>query len=244
MNDTDDFKSFSADWMRILDQDEFWVTASGSRTRVEDMEVSHCANAYAFVLRRLPLLAAKEVEQMLSGPGPSGDMACDAFDGELARLEHIAFDPASFVAQSPLMQALERRSRGFKSPDPDRERAVAYEWVRVPQNVQAVRFTGDNHQEIIDLVGPLYRVEDTHVSGPGPCRGMQKAVQVWSVNSSADVPVGSWLVIDGEKLSSMTDAEFTGEYARKQVPASREICWCGREIETGENHSMCYPGME
>lgn len=22
------------------------------------------------------------------------------------------------------------------------------------------------------------------------------------------------------------------------------ICWCGREKQPGENHSMCYPGME
>jgi hypothetical protein len=22
------------------------------------------------------------------------------------------------------------------------------------------------------------------------------------------------------------------------------ICWCGREKQPGENHSLCYPGME
>jgi hypothetical protein len=22
------------------------------------------------------------------------------------------------------------------------------------------------------------------------------------------------------------------------------ICWCGRDKQPGENHSMCYPGME
>jgi hypothetical protein len=22
------------------------------------------------------------------------------------------------------------------------------------------------------------------------------------------------------------------------------ICWCGREKQPGENHGMCYPGME
>lgn len=26
--------------------------------------------------------------------------------------------------------------------------------------------------------------------------------------------------------------------------AADSICWCGREVEPGENHSLCYPGME
>lgn len=36
---------------------------------------------------------------------------------------------------------------------------------------------------------------------------------------------------------------LTGEPVTTHVNTPRAICWCGREIEPGENHFLCYPGM-
>lgn len=244
MNDTDGITSFSEDWRQILHQDEFWIDASGTRLRLTEMDPSHCANTIKWIIRTLPRLAEQDTFQMLSGPGPSGDMANDAFDGELSQLEHIAGNAASWARETPLVKALQRRVQGSAAWDLAQGGADAYEWSRVPQTVRAVRFSGTNHQEIIDLIGPMCRVEDTHVSGPGPCRGMQKAIHVWSVHSSTAVPVGSWLIIGRKGFSSMPDHEFTEEYDRKPVHAEI-LCFCG-DAMTSDNdpeHNMCHPGM-
>lgn len=35
--------------------------------------------------------------------------------------------------------------------------------------------------------------------------------------------------------------------AEKDIPSAaahpRYVCWCGQEVQPGENHGMCYPGM-
>jgi hypothetical protein len=238
-------------WYELLHQDEIWIDRDGAEIRLDDMSPRYCGNVLSLVVRAAPSYLERLWFSMASSPGPSGDMASDAFDSEMDRLLDAQKDPARWAESTELVQALRRRMQGLPAAVQEEDMSVedavddGYTFDRNPLTVRAVRFTGGNLSEVAAVAGRMHRVEETMISGPGPCRGMQKAVNVWSVNDSAAVPVGSWLVIDGEKLSSVPDHEFTGDYTRQNGPVEAEIlCYCGDPTTDGQNHVFCYPGMD
>jgi hypothetical protein len=91
----------------LLHQDEWWQPKVGPMLRIVEMDQMWRHNTAAFLLRRAPRLAAREWALMVadaSGPlGPSGDMACDAFEAELDRLND---DPEGWLRETPLYRAL------------------------------------------------------------------------------------------------------------------------------------------
>lgn len=74
------------------------------------------------------------------------------------------------------------------------------------------------------------------------------------MNASAGPPCGN----NPNFRMSPADRQAVEEFkayltARREAEAGVElpdddgttgICWCGREKQPGENHGMCYPGME
>lgn len=210
--------TFSDDWAAVLDQDEYWVDASGTRLDLDEMDVDHCINVARWILRALPRLAERDTWRMAMGPGPTGDVACDSFDREMDQLERIVTDPAAWADEMPLMKALKRRARGLSAREEEKPVTVGGKtYRRRPQEVLAIRYDGTNADAVRDCMNsPLIRVEETMISGPG--RGMQKALSVWAVNFSAAVPVGGWLLHDEDdenRFWSMTDEEFAIDYEEK-----------------------------
>jgi len=93
--------------MWLLYQDEWWQPKVGPMLRIAEMDDGWRHNTAAFLLRRAPRLAERAWASMAadaSGPlGPSGDMACDAFEAELDWLDA---DPEGWLCETPLYQAL------------------------------------------------------------------------------------------------------------------------------------------
>lgn len=234
------------DWSPLMQQDEIWIDKAGNKLSLDEMEPRYCGNVYNLMLRSLPGLARADSWSMMASPGPSGDMACDAFDSEIARLEHIAAHPNEYAADAPLMKALLRRIEGLPAR-PEEPVAQPDTFDRRPQTVRAIQYTGDNLTEVemwIDNRG--FRVEEKMVSGPGPLRGMIKILSVWSVNTSAAVPVDGWLLSeDGEEFWGLEDRAFRKDYQAAIVDAEI-LCYCGepRRSDDDPKHGLCFPGMD
>lgn len=106
MSDTDTPWTMS----RLLDQVEYWQPKDpiDGKTRIllTDMAASHRRHLLAWLRRRAEHLKIQCELRMLAGPGPSGDMACDAFDRECEELWEI---PARvWIEQQPLVGRLAR----------------------------------------------------------------------------------------------------------------------------------------
>jgi hypothetical protein len=86
---------------RLLAQDEIWHPKNANPIRLQAMAPSHRRNLLAWLRRRAPRLKESTAWSYLTGPGPSGDMACDAFDRELDELD--AQDPQAWLAEQPLV---------------------------------------------------------------------------------------------------------------------------------------------
>lgn len=211
--------SFSEDWRQIIHQDVFWIDAGGNRLLLDEMETSHCANVRKWIFLNLSRIAERALMLMALGPGPSGDVASDAFEAEMVELEHIVQNAPAWAAETPLVKALERRSQGRRAQEEENTvTAGRRTYSRKPKDVLAVHYDGTNLAEIQKFVNsPHLRVEEEMISGPRPLRGVQKVVSVWGVNSATVVPVGSWLLTDenGETFSSLTDEQFTADYKEK-----------------------------
>lgn len=211
--------SFSEDWRQIIHQGVFWIDAGGNRLLLDEMETSHCANVRKWIFLNLSRIAERALMLMALGPGPSGDVASDAFEAEMAELEHIVQNAPAWAAETPLVKALERRSQGLRAQEEENTvTAGGRTYSRKPKDVLAIRYDGTNLSEIKDFVNnPHLRVEEQMISGPRPLRGMQKVVSVWSVNFAVMVPVGDWLLADEDEgaFFSLTDAQFTADYKEK-----------------------------
>ncbi|MER6605871.1 hypothetical protein ABT282_08120 [Streptomyces sp. NPDC000927] len=100
------------DLVELLDQDEIWVNANGERLRLDDMEPRYCGNVRALLMRNAGSYLDHLMWSMTRGPGPSGDMACDAFDRAFDELLEASNDPETWMREQPLLVALARRIRG------------------------------------------------------------------------------------------------------------------------------------
>lgn len=203
---------FLEDWANILGQEDFWVTYSGWRIPLDAMSPAHCADTVAFIKRSLSRLAERDLMVMSLDPGPTGDVACDAFDSAMGELEHIIHNAPEWAEGTPLVRALNRRAQGDRGAKVD---PVGDVYHRVPKTVQAIRYDGTNLAAVIAFVDDRnILVEERRVAGPGPCRGMQRAVVVSSIHNFATVPVGSWLLVEQGRYSSVPDEIFENDYRK------------------------------
>jgi hypothetical protein len=99
-------------WSNLLHQDESWIDREQVTHSLDDMEPRHCANVHAFLLRQAETYLLNSMWSMSMGTGPSGDVACDAFDSEFSRLEAASEKPQEWMSQQPLLVALARRAEG------------------------------------------------------------------------------------------------------------------------------------
>jgi hypothetical protein len=67
--------------LELLDQTEWWKPQRGPMIRVEAMTDTHRLHTAAWLFKRAESLAAVMAMHVMSGPGPSGDAACDDLDG-------------------------------------------------------------------------------------------------------------------------------------------------------------------
>jgi hypothetical protein len=89
----------------ILDQDEIWRDANGVVHQLVDMAPSYRANVIGFLKRRAEELLEGWVRlHYLSGAGPQGELAQDAFDAELTG--HAKAQPQDWLEQRPLVRRL------------------------------------------------------------------------------------------------------------------------------------------
>lgn len=239
--------SGSENWSDLLYQGEVWVSTDGP-IRVEDMTAAHASRAYHWVLRQAQHVLLREQMSMTFGPQPSGDMACDAFNSALEELYDHTDNPEAWLSGTPLLRALGVRG-GLVQPDPDEENElegvpdpepVFYD--RRPHRVAAVRFDGTNLDALSALVGPFVVVTEKLVSGPGPCRGMQQAAHLKTMQREATVPVNCWLLTEEDQFWCLSDTQFRKEYVQQIVDAVI-LCYCGEDFGQG-SHLMCYPGMD
>lgn len=106
------------DRRELLFQDEYWVDGPGRIHRVADMDIKHAQNTYRYLTMADRALAHLDllISSYLLGPGPSGDAATDAYEGELARLEAARSNPIGWIRELPLLVALQQRGWGLGSP--------------------------------------------------------------------------------------------------------------------------------
>ena len=93
--------------MWLLHQDEWWQPQGRPMLRIAEMNQAWRHNTAAWLLRRARALAEHAWASMVadaSGPlGPSGDMACDAFETAMDQLDA---DPEGWLCETPLYRAL------------------------------------------------------------------------------------------------------------------------------------------
>lgn len=240
------------DWNRLMAQDEIWIDKAGNKLFLNEMEPRYCGNVYSLMLRSLPGLARADSWSMMASPGPSGDMACDAFQSEIDRLEHIAANPNEYAAESPLMKALLRRIEGLpareeeRQEDTDMDHDVSGTFDHRPQTVIALNFEFADSSTLARFqksLGPFVEVTMNRVPGPG--RGIQTVLQVRSINLTVEVPVGDWLLVEGDRFWRLGDEEFRRDYQSARVEAEI-LCYCGdpRRSDNDPQHALCFPGMD
>jgi len=109
------------DRRELLFQGEYWVDGQSRIHRVADMDIRHAQNVYRYLTDRDRALAHLDllISSYLLGPGPSGDAATDAYEGELARLEACRSNPVAWAKELPLLVALQERGWGSPQPEPE-----------------------------------------------------------------------------------------------------------------------------
>jgi hypothetical protein len=97
----------SMNW--LLHQGELWQPQRGPAVRIADMHICHRYHTVRWLEARAPGLAFREtmwMAGMASGPfGPSGDMACDAFEREV---DEITAKPLVWMRSTALHRSLSR----------------------------------------------------------------------------------------------------------------------------------------
>jgi hypothetical protein len=90
--------------IQLLEQDVWWITKDKRAVRIEEMSESHVNNLYAFLLRRADMLKQRYEFNLIRGPQPSGDAACDAFDTGMSEL--FEQSASEWLLEQPLMKKL------------------------------------------------------------------------------------------------------------------------------------------
>jgi hypothetical protein len=95
----------------LIDQGEWWQPKVGPMVRIATMTDTHRLHLMRWLERRAPSMATLMMWNMASGPQPSGDAACDAFEAEMDLLQD---HPVEWLHTTELYRAL---ARGMPSPD-------------------------------------------------------------------------------------------------------------------------------
>jgi hypothetical protein len=175
-------KPVSTSW--LLHQREWWKPKDKPTVRIKEMDPEWRYNCLRYLERRAPRLAFAEQWHMigfLGGPlGPGGDMACDAFDAELERLER---DPLGWLRSTSLYQAL---SEGLPTKRKKLARLAerARHWAACPVRADA---GGECRCEVIAArcdscrSGDLCRLCEGNGCG-GPCSVCTAEVPEWTLS--------------------------------------------------------------
>lgn len=91
----------------LLHQSEIWIDADGNTHQISDMEIRHARNVIRMLERNAERLHLQQGFSFLSGPEPSGDMACDAFDSMMDEFGNM--DALIWLRSTDLVQALYQR---------------------------------------------------------------------------------------------------------------------------------------
>lgn len=89
---------------------------------------------------------------------------------------------------------------------------------KIPVEVDAIRYTGDNLAEVEEFMGGKGKVQKTFVRGPG--RGMRAGIKIQTLEGTMSTAVGSWIIrgIKGEYYPCREDIfEQTHEEVLEQV---------------------------
>jgi hypothetical protein len=198
---------FTESWENALASSTIWVTGDGVEHHLDSFDRARCTNILDFVLRTLPTLVQRDLMRMMSGPYPSGDMACDAYDRTVGYLEDILSNPRGWAGKQPLVQALRRRISGLPAEENESQEGT---WMRKEHEIQAVRYDGTN-ADLVAALAPYARFSEGRTSTPdGPAR----AVTLWGPGVSEAVCVGQWLVLDDGKLRVVDHEDFLKNYEK------------------------------
>lgn len=99
--------------LELLDQSDIWIDGRGVAHRIERMDLRHIENVRDYLLRAGGLLAETLYQRASRGPQPSGSVAIDGYETVLAGLEAACEDPGSWLEQTPLLEALNKRLTGI-----------------------------------------------------------------------------------------------------------------------------------
>jgi hypothetical protein len=104
----------------LITQDEFWVNREGERILLKDMSCRYKANVHNFLLKRAAHIEFKYAFSFATGPQPSGDAACDAFDYAMQQhMDHVVEVGAEqWLREMPLLRALLYQSRASEFDGP------------------------------------------------------------------------------------------------------------------------------
>jgi hypothetical protein len=100
--------------MGLLSQDRVWIE-DGKLIPLKELQPQHRRNLIAYLERNAEKLKWSFELAMLSGLQPSGDMACDAFDSEMEKLERTS--GIDWLNGLPLMIELRRIEKKYNSPE-------------------------------------------------------------------------------------------------------------------------------
>lgn len=105
--------------INLLYQDEVWVDGQERVHRISEMDIRHAQNTYRYLtdLRCAKLYLDSVLSSYMTGPATSGDMATDAYEGELAQLEQAEKNPVAWIKSLPLAEALQERGWGRTEPE-------------------------------------------------------------------------------------------------------------------------------
>jgi hypothetical protein len=93
----------------LLDQNKVWVSADGRVTPLEEMNVRHRRNLILWLVKNAHSIKFRYELYLTSGPGPSGEMACDAYEQGMQALMDIPDD--IWINETKLMRRLRKLER-------------------------------------------------------------------------------------------------------------------------------------
>lgn len=123
-NPTEDqlFRAVTTFWGYLF-QDREWRSGDGRVNRLKDLDPRHRRNLIAWLERRAARLKMAYEFSLATGPQPSGEMACDAFESEQAVLWETG--DQEWLNSTPLMIRLRKIEAKYNSPKQVRKRQLA-----------------------------------------------------------------------------------------------------------------------
>jgi hypothetical protein len=113
----------------LLFQQEWWQPQRGPAVRILDMTDTHRWHTLRWLERRAASLKEAVAWSYATGPQPSGDAACDAFEWALLELDRT--EPLTWLRSTELHEALGRRL-----PTPHAGKRSRKQWGRMVQRAR------------------------------------------------------------------------------------------------------------